>query len=81
MSLISIFLAGEISTFGADDLSELEQKGRLDLLKKIISYSNTYEFKGLKAFYAAWLRRIDLKKRAGQMILSKLKLPYFLNIC
>ena len=76
-----LFLAGEISIIAADDLSESERKGCLDLLKKIIYYSNTYEFKGLKAFYAAWLREIKLKKRAGQMILNKLKLPYYLNIC
>ena len=59
-----LFLAGEISIIAADDLSESERKGRLDLLKKIIYYSNTYEFKGLKAFYAAWLREIELKKKS-----------------
>ena len=59
-----LFLAGEISIIAADDLSESERKGRLDLLKKIIYYSNTYEFKGLKAFYAAWLREIKLKKKS-----------------
>ena len=56
-------MAGEISIIAADDLSELEKKGRLNLLQKIIYYSNTYEFKGLKAFYAAWLREIELGKR------------------
>ena len=48
----------------SDDLTESEKKGRLDLLKKIIYYSNTYEFKGFKAFYAAWLREIELGKRS-----------------
>ena len=57
-------MAGEISIIAADDLSESVRKGRLDLLKKIIYYSNTYEFKGLKAFYAAWLREIELKKKS-----------------
>ena len=33
------------------------------MLKKIIYYSSTYEFKGLKAFYAAWLREIELGKK------------------
>ena len=59
-----LFLAGEISIIAADDLSESERKGRLDLLKKIIYYSNTYEFKGLKAFYAALLREIELKEKS-----------------
>ena len=58
-----MLLAGEIFIIAADDLSESERKGRLDLLKKIIYYSETYEFKGLKAFYAAWLREIELGKR------------------
>ena len=58
-----LFLAGEISIISADDLSETERKGRLDLLKKIIYFSNTYEFKGLKAYYAAWLREIELGKK------------------
>lgn len=58
-----MFLAGEISIIAADDLCESERKGRLDLLKKIIYYSNTYEFKGLKAFYASWLREIELGKK------------------
>ena len=34
----------------------------MELLKKIVYYSSTYEFKGLKAFYAAWLREIELGK-------------------
>ena len=50
-----------------------------DLLKKIIYYSSTYDIKGLKAFYAAWLREIELGKKSwaedsGQLeaaILSK----------
>ena len=59
-----LYLAGENSIIAADDLSESEQKGRLHSLNKIIYYSNTYEFKGLKAFYAAWLREIELKKKS-----------------
>ena len=37
----------------------------MSLLKKIIYYSKTYEFKGLKNFYAAWLREIELGKSSG----------------
>ena len=44
-------------------MSETERKGRLDLLQKIIYFSNTYEFNGLKAYYAAWLREIELGKK------------------
>ena len=59
-----LFLAGEISIISSDDLSESERQGRLSLLKKIIYYSGTYEFKGLKALYAAWLREIELGKKS-----------------
>ena len=51
-----LFIAGETEIIAAEDLSEEEKKGRLNLLKKIVYYTNTYEFKGLKAFYEAWLR-------------------------
>ena len=61
---IKLFLAGEISIISSDDLSESERQGRLSLLKKIIYYSGTYEFKGLKALYAAWLREIELGKKS-----------------
>ena len=43
-------------------MPSVERKGRLQLLKKIVYYYSTYEFKGLKAFYAAWLREIELGK-------------------
>ena len=33
------------------------------MLKKIINNTGTHEFKGLKAFYAAWLREIELGKK------------------
>ena len=44
------------------DISKTERNGRINLLKKIVYYSSTYDFKGLKAFYAAWLREIELGK-------------------
>ena len=58
------FIAGELEIIGERDLSKSERKGRLDMLKKIVYYSSIYEFRGLKAFYAAWVRDIErgLKK-------------------
>ena len=53
------FVAGELEIIGEEDLSQTEKAGRLNLLKKIVYYSSTYEFKGLKAFYAAWVRDIE----------------------
>ena len=61
---MKMFIAGEMEIISADDLSDSERKGRLNLLKKIVYYTNMYEFKGLKAFYAAWLREIELGKKS-----------------
>ena len=52
-------IAGEIEIIGEKDLSKSERKGRLDMLKKIVYYSSIYEFRGLKAFFAAWVRDIE----------------------
>ena len=57
------FIAGEIEIISEDGISTIERKGRLQLLKKIVNYYATYEFNGLKAFYAAWLREIELGKK------------------
>ena len=59
-----MFIAGELEIISSEGLPRSERLGRTSLLKKIIYYSNTYEFKGLKSFYAAWLRQIELGKKA-----------------
>ena len=58
-----LFIAGELEIISEDGISSVERQGRLKLLKKIVYYYATYEFKGLKAFYAAWLREIELGKK------------------
>ena len=55
---------GELEIISGEKISKIEKVGRFDPLKKIIYYSNSYEFKGLKAFYAAWLREIELGKKS-----------------
>ena len=57
------FVAGEFEIIALNDFSKVKKSGRLALLRKIVYYSNTYEFNGLKSFYAAWLREIELDKR------------------
>lgn len=58
-----LFIAGELEIISDERLTATERSGRLALLKKIVYYYSTYEFKGLKAFYAAWLREIELGKK------------------
>ena len=53
------FIAGELGIISEDDISEVEKQGRIDFLKKIVYYSAMYEFKGLKAYYAAFVRDIE----------------------
>ena len=57
-----LFIAGELEIISDPDLSSSERSGRLTLLKKIVYYYSTYEFKGLKAFYAGWVR-VELGKK------------------
>ena len=45
------------------ELTPSERSGRLNLLKQIVYYYSTYEFKWLKAFYTAWVREIELGKK------------------
>lgn len=61
-----LFLAGEIAIISEEGISSIERSGRLSLLQKIVYYYSTYEFKGLKAFYAAWLREIELGKKTWE---------------
>ena len=58
-----MFIAGELEVISEADLSRTERNGKISLLKKIVYYSSTYDFKGLKAFYASWLREIELGKK------------------
>lgn len=55
-----LFIAGELEIISEDGLPDSERIGRTKLLKKIVYYSNTYEFEGLKDFYAAWVREIEM---------------------
>ena len=57
---MKLFTAGELEIITSSNISESERKGRLNLLKKITYYSQVYSWKGLLAFYAAWLRKIEL---------------------
>lgn len=58
-----LFIAGELEIISEEGLPKTERVGRLNLLKKIVYYSSTYDFKGLREFYAAWLREIEMGKK------------------
>ena len=58
-----LFIAGELEIISEEDLTKSELEGRLSLLKKIVYYSSTYEFEGLKKFYASWVREIEVGRK------------------
>lgn len=58
-----LFIAGELEIISEENLTKTESQGRLSLLKKIVYYSSTYEFEGLKKFYASWVREIEVGRK------------------
>ena len=58
-----LLIAGELEIISEEDLTKSELEGRLSLLKKIVYYSSTYEFEGLKKFYASWVRETEVGRK------------------
>ena len=57
-------MAGEIEIISDKQTKEIEKNGRMELLKKIMYLSTSYEFAVLKSYYAAVLREIELGKKS-----------------
>ena len=55
---------GELEIIAEDGISSIERQGGFKLLKKIVNLYAPYEFKEVKAFYAACLRAIELGKKS-----------------
>lgn len=60
---LKLFIAGELEIISGPKLSEKERKGRTEFLKRVVYYSNIYEWKALLSWYAAWLRKIEIGER------------------
>jgi len=60
---LNLFIAGELEIISDSQTNRTERKGRLELLKRILYLSLSYEFEGLKCYYAAVLREIELGKK------------------
>ena len=58
----NLFVAGELEIIGtcSSKAKEVERTGRLNLLKKIMYLSTSYDFKTLKSYYAACLNEIEI---------------------
>ena len=61
---LNLFVAGELEIISDQKTREVERMGRLNLLKKIMYLSTSYEFSVLKSLYAACLREIELGKKS-----------------
>ena len=62
---LNMFVAGELEIISDQKTREVERMCRLNLLKKIMYLSSSYEFTVLKSLYAACLREIELGKNLG----------------
>ena len=56
----NLFVAGELEIISDIKTGNLKRKGRLELLKKLMYLSNSYEFTIVKSLYAAVLREVEL---------------------
>ena len=56
----NLFIAGELEICTSTKIKEVERSGRLNLLKRIMYLNSSYDFKTLKAFYAACLNEIEI---------------------
>ena len=63
-SNVNLFVAIEIEIISDRRTKEKERNGRLDLLKKIMYLSTSYDFGTLKSYYGAVLREIELGKKS-----------------
>ena len=61
---LNLFVAGELEIITDVRTKNKERNGRLDLLKKIMYLSTSYDFSTLKSYYAAVLREIELGKKS-----------------
>ena len=55
----NLFVAGELEMISNKKIDEIEKTGRIKLLKKISYYTELYEWKGVKQFYAHIIRQIE----------------------
>ena len=65
---IKQFIADKLGIISEDDISAEEKQGQFDFLKKIVYYTVMYEFKGLKAYYIAFVGISKGEGRNGQTI-------------
>ena len=56
----NLFIAGELEICTSAKIKEVEKSGRPNLLKRIMYLNSSYDFKTLKAFYAACLNEIEI---------------------
>lgn len=57
---LNLFIAGELEIISSPKIKEVERSGRINLLKKIMYLSTSYDFKTLKSYYAACLNEIEI---------------------
>jgi hypothetical protein len=75
----SQFVAGELEIITGGDISELEMEARLALLKTLAYYYQDYSWEALRNFYAAWLKKIETRRRSWSDDPAELEMKMLIN--
>ena len=57
---LRLYTAGELNIIDRPDISHIEMRGRLDLLKNILYLAGYYEWRGILQFYATIINQIEM---------------------
>ena len=57
---LRLFTAGELNIIDRPDISYIEMRGKLDLLKNILYLAGYYEWRGILQFYATIINQIEM---------------------
>jgi hypothetical protein len=75
----SQFVAGELEIITGGEISDLEMEARLALLKKLAYYYQDYSWEALRNFYAAWLKKIETRRRSWSDDPSELEMKMLIK--
>ena len=75
----NLFVAGELEIVTSPNVGQIEKKGRLNLLKKIAYYTETYEWEGIKKLYTHIIRQIENGVRTWADDFGNMELPLLIR--
>ena len=67
---LRLFTAGELNIIDRPDISSIEMRGRLNLLKNIMYLAGFYEWRGILQFYATIINQIEMGMKGWVWLLG-----------